>query len=484
MNTSGITRIHDTLYEIPAGYKKGMRVPARIYASEQLIRAMDDAVLDQLTNVCFLPGIIKHALCMPDGHSGYGFPIGGVAAIDPDHGVISPGGIGFDINCGVRLMATSLTLEEVKPVLKELVRALFTRVPSGVGSDGVVRFGKDRLDEAMVLGARWAVENGYGETGDLDYIEEEGCMKHADPAAVSERARERGRDQIGSLGSGNHYCEIQVATRENVFDAPLAREFGIVRDNQIMVMIHSGSRGFGHQIATDYLKRFLSVMHGKYGLSMPDRELACAPFRSEDGQAYFKAMNCAINYAFLNRQMIMHTVKNVFCDLFKKSPAECGLRLVYDVCHNTAKLETQVVDGRERELLIHRKGATRAFAPGMEGVPGRYRSAGQPVLIGGSMETGSYLLVGVPTGAESFFSTCHGSGRVMSRHQARSTFDGRELQKRMEERDIFILTSSFPGLAEEAGGAYKNVDEVVGATEQAGLSRVVARLVPIGNIKG
>ena len=484
MKTSGIARIHDYLYEIPASYKKGMRVPARIYASDPLMRNMDDAVLDQLTNVCFLPGIIKHALCMPDGHSGYGFPIGGVAAIDPEVGVISPGGIGFDINCGVRLMATSLTLEEVKPVLKDLVQALFKRVPSGVGSDGVVRFGKERLDDAMVLGARWAVDNGYGEPEDLEFIEEGGCMKNADPGAVSERARERGREQLGSLGSGNHYCEIQVASKSNIFNATLAKEFGIVRDNQIMVMIHSGSRGFGHQIATDYLKRFLSVMNGRYGISMPDRELACAPFLSEDGQAYFKAMNCAINYAFLNRQMIMHTVKNVFCDVFKKSPAECGLRLVYDVCHNTAKLEKQVIDGKERELLIHRKGATRAFAPGMKGVPGRYQSTGQPVLIGGSMETGSYLLVGVPTGAESFYSTCHGSGRLMSRHQARTAFNGRALQKQLEERDIYILTSSFPGLAEEAGGAYKNVDEVVEATERAGLSRAVARFTPIGNIKG
>jgi tRNA-splicing ligase RtcB (3'-phosphate/5'-hydroxy nucleic acid ligase) len=484
MKTGGITKIHDCLYEVPTNYKKGMRVPARIYASHTLLRNMDDAVLDQLTNVCFLPGIIKHALCMPDGHSGYGFPIGGVAAIDPDNGVISPGGIGFDINCGVRLIATSLTLDEVKPVLKELVRAMFNRVPSGVGSDGVVRFGKDKLDEAMVLGARWAVQNGYGEQGDLEYIEEGGCMKNADPGAVSERARERGREQIGSLGSGNHYCEIQVASKENIFDKKLAAEFGIDRDNQIMVMIHSGSRGFGHQIATDYLKRFLSVMKNRYGLSMPDRELACAPFLSEDGQDYFRAMNCAINYAFLNRQMIMHTVKNVFCDIFKQSPADCGLRLVYDVCHNTAKLEKHFIDGKEREVLIHRKGATRAFAPGMKGVPERYSTAGQPILIGGSMETGSYLLTGVPTAAESFFSTCHGSGRVMSRHQARSSFNGRELQKQMEERDIYILTSSLPGLAEEAGGAYKNVDEVVEVTEKAGLSRPVARFVPIGNIKG
>lgn len=484
MKTAGIQKIHDYLYEIPSDYKPGMRVPARIYASRALLENMDSAVLEQLTNVALLPGIIKHAICMPDGHSGYGFPIGGVAAIDPDTGVISPGGIGFDINCGVRLMATSLTLEEVKPKLKPLVQMLFSRVPSGVGSDGLVSVNRNTLDDAMTMGAGWAVHNGYGERSDLDYIEEGGCMANADPGAVSQRARERGKEQIGSLGSGNHYLEIQVARTNNIFDRKLAERFGIARDGQIMVMIHSGSRGLGHQIATDYLKKFLSVMGSKYGLSMPDRELACAPFMSDEGQDYFKAMNCAINYAFLNRQMIMHSVKTVFSEIFKKSPAELGLRLLYDVCHNTAKLETQTIDGRERKVLVHRKGATRAFAPGMPGIPDRYRDLGQPVLIGGSMETSSYLLTGIPTAAEAFYSTCHGSGRVMSRHQAKSSFNGRELQKKLEDNGIYVLTSSLPGLAEEAGGAYKNVDQVIETTERGGLSHVVAKFVPIGNIKG
>ncbi|HOD13746.1 MAG TPA: RtcB family protein [Spirochaetota bacterium] len=484
MNIGSIRKINDYLFEIPANFKPGMRVPARIYASRMLIDTMDDAVLNQLTNVCLLPGIIKHALCMPDGHSGYGFPIGGVAAIDPESGVISPGGIGFDINCGVRLMTTNLTFEEIRPRLKTLVQALFNRVPSGVGSDGMIRVTRDRLDEATTQGARWAVENGYGTGTDLDFIEEGGCMRDADPKAISEKARARGSEQIGSLGSGNHYLEIQVAHKANIFDPKLAEQFGINRDGQIVVMIHSGSRGFGHQIATDYLKRFLTVMGPKYGLSMPDRELACAPFSSPDGQDYYKAMCCAVNYAFLNRQMIMHLVKTVFSELFHKSPEDLGLRLVYDVCHNTAKLEKQVIDGKERTILIHRKGATRAFAPGMQGIPDRYRSAGQPVLIGGSMESGSYLLAGIESGAESFFSTCHGSGRVMSRHQAKSSFNGRELQKQLEDRGIIILTSSYPGLAEEAGGAYKNIDDVIEATERGGLSRVVAKFVPIGNIKG
>jgi tRNA-splicing ligase RtcB len=484
MKIHGIKKIHDFLYEIPVGYKPGMRVPERIYASQKLIENMDNAVFDQLANVAMLPGMIKHALCMPDGHSGYGFPIGGVAAMDPETGVISPGGIGFDINCGVRLMATSLTYDEVKPKLKQLVQALFNRVPAGVGSEGLVKLTRNKLDEAMTKGSGWAVENGYGDTSDLEYIEENGCIKEADPGAVSDRARERGKEQIGSLGSGNHYLEIQVARRSNIIDKKLAEQFGISLDDQVMVMIHSGSRGFGHQIATDYLKIFLSVMGKKYGLSMPDRELACAPFKSDEGQNYYRAMNCAINFAFLNRQMMMHAVKNVFSDIFKKSPEDLGLRLVYDVCHNTAKLERQIIDGKEREVLVHRKGATRAFAPGMKGIPLRYRDAGQPILIGGSMETGSYLLAGIASGSESFYSTCHGSGRLMSRHQAKRTFSGRELQKQMEEQGIYVLTSSYPGLAEEAGGAYKNVDEVIEATEKGGLSKAVAKLIPIGNIKG
>ncbi len=484
MKINGMKKIHEYLYEIPADYKPGMRVPARIYASEKLIQNMDDAVLQQLTNVALLPGIIKHALCMPDGHSGYGFPIGGVAAMDPDTGVISPGGIGFDINCGVRLIATSLTYEEVKPKLKLLVQELFNRVPTGVGSEGLLKLTRNKLDEAMAGGAAWAVRNGYGEKTDLEYIEENGRMQNADPEAVSDRARERGKEQIGSLGSGNHYLEIQVAKQSNIFDKKLAEQFGIFRDDQVLVMIHSGSRGFGHQIATDYLKMFLSVMGKKFGISVPDRELACAPFYSDEGQRYYRAMNCAINFAFLNRQMMMHGVRNIFSDVFRKSPEDLGIRLVYDVCHNTAKLEKQTIDGKEREVLVHRKGATRAFAPGMNGLPQRYRDAGQPILIGGSMETGSYLLAGLATGAESFYSTCHGSGRVMSRHQAKKSFSGRDLQKKMEENGIYVLTSSYPGLAEEAGGAYKNVDEVIQATERGGLSRAVAKLVPVGNIKG
>lgn len=484
MNTEHLKQINDYLFELPQGFKKGMRVPGRIYGSRTLIENMDTAVLEQLSNVAFLPGIVGHALCMPDGHSGYGFPIGGVAAVDPDEGVISPGGIGFDINCGVRLMSTSLTRDELKPKLKKLIEALFTRIPSGVGSGGLVSLSDDRFDEAVRLGAEWAVRNGHGVPGDLEMIEEGGRIMDADPRAVSNKARARGKEQIGSLGSGNHYLEIQVVRKDDVFDADTAGTFGIDRDEQIMVMIHSGSRGYGHQIATDYLKRFLSVMARRFGLSMPDRELACAPFRSEEGQEYFKAMNCAINYAFLNRQVIMHEVKNVFSDIFRKSHDDLGLRLVYDVCHNTAKLEKHRMQGTERTMLVHRKGATRAFGPGMEGIPAPYRKTGQPVLIGGSMETGSYILAGVNTSGDAFHSTCHGSGRVMSRTRARSAYRGRDLQKDLKDRGILVLTTSYSGLAEEAGGAYKNVDEVIEATSRGGLSRAVARLLPLANIKG
>jgi tRNA-splicing ligase RtcB len=484
MHLDNLKKIQDFIYEIPRGYKKGMLVPARIYASQRLIENMDDAVFEQISNVAMLPGIQKYALCLPDGHSGYGFPIGGVAAIDPDRGVISPGGIGFDINCGIRMVATALTLEEVKPKLKDLVNALFGRVPSGVGAKGMLRLSKDKLDEAMVKGARWGVDNGFGMKEDLEYIEESGAIEGADPRSVSEKARERGKNQIGTLGSGNHFLEIQVARKDNIFDEDTARRFGIFLEDQVFIMIHCGSRGFGHQVATDYLYRFISVMQEKYGLTMPDRELACSPFYSDDGRAYFEAMNCAINIAFLNRQLIMHRVREVFSDIFKKSPEQLGIIPVYDVCHNTAKLETHTIDGREKRLLIHRKGATRAFAAGMSGIPDKYRDVGQPVIIGGSMESGSYLLAGASTGVDAFYTTAHGSGRAMSRKQARKRFYGRDLQKKLEESGIFIRTASLPGLAEEAGAAYKDIDEVVDATSKAGLSRAVARLEPIGNIKG
>ncbi len=484
MKPEKLKQISECVYEIPKDHKPGMLVPARIYATGELIQSIDDAAIDQVTNVAMLPGIQKYAILLADGHSGYGFPIGGVAAIDPEAGVISPGGIGFDINCGIRLVATSFTLGEIRHDIKKLVNMLFARVPAGVGAKGMVSLNDSRLDEAMVKGARWAVENGFGTQSDLDYIEEKGCISGADPGAVSQKARDRGRNQLGTLGSGNHFLELQVAKKENIFDKKIAGDFGISKDDQVLIMIHCGSRAFGHQVATDYLKDFLSVMGPKYKLSMPDRELACAPFYSEHGQAYFGAMNCAINIAFLNRQLIMHRVREVLSDLFGKSPEELGIRPVYDVCHNTAKLEKHTIDGKEKVLLVHRKGATRAFVKGMRDLPDRYTGTGQPVIIGGSMESGSYLLVGSSNAEQTFYSTVHGSGRTLSRTQAKKLFQGRELQKDLEDRGIYIQTASYSGLAEEAGAAYKNVDEVVRATELSGLSKPVARLIPLGNIKG
>ncbi len=482
MKFKNLIKKSDCIYELPKDSKPGMRVPAKIYASEKILSTMDDSAINQITNVTMLPGIVGEAILLPDGHSGYGFPIGGAAAIDPG-GVISPGGIGFDINCGVRLIATSLTLDEVQPKIKEIVDQLFSLVPSGIGGKGIVKLSDSRMDDAVTKGTAWAVDNGYGFKEDLEFIEENGCIKGADPGSVSARARERGRGQLGSLGSGNHFLEIQVVKKENVFNKDIAREFGIHLDDQICIMIHTGSRGYGHQIATDYLQKFLSVQ-GKYKLSMPDRELACAPFDSKEGQDYFKAMNCAINFAFLNRQLITHRVREVFSNVLKKSPHELGIRIVYDVCHNTAKLERHIYKGKERELLVHRKGATRAFAKNMKDIPSRYQKVGQPVIVGGSMESGSYLLAGIESGKDSFYTTAHGSGRRLSRRQAKKQFNGRELQSNMKSRGIYIQTASLRGLAEEAGDAYKDIDDVVEATEQAGLSKIVAKLVPVGNIKG
>lgn len=479
-----IRKISETVWEIPPSYKEGMRVPARIYATENLLSKMDDGVFDQVTNVATLPGLVKYSLCMPDGHWGYGFPIGGVAAIDAEKGVISPGGIGFDINCGMRLVTTNLTYEEVKPHIRELVDKLYRKVPAGVGSTGFVKISRDEFKEVIEQGTRWCVKNGYGWEEDLELTEEFGCIEGCDPSKISEKAIARGFNQIGTLGSGNHYLEIQVAKPENIFDKDLARHFGITIPNQVVVMFHCGSRGFGHQVATDYLQLFLRVMESKYGIKIVDRELASAPFRSPEGQDYFSAMKCAINMAFANRQVILHRIREVFSEIFQRSAEELGLHMVYDVAHNTAKLENHRVHDKDKLLIVHRKGSTRAFGPGMKGLPTRYESTGQPVIIGGSMETGSYILAGVSEGEETFFSTAHGSGRTMSRAKARKRWRGKKLQHDMEEHGIYVRSASWAGLAEEAGPAYKDIDEVVEATERAGISRRVARLVPIGNVKG
>ena len=477
-------KIAEGIWEIPRTAKEGMLVPARIYATDELFKEMDQGVFEQVTNVACLPGIQKYALCMPDGHWGYGFPIGGVAAMDTKTGVISPGGIGFDINCGMRMLRTTLTEPEVKPRLRELVDRLFQTVPSGVGTKGFLRLNEAEFREVMVQGAQEMIRRGFGWPEDAERIENLGRIPGADPAKVSAKATSRGIHQLGTLGSGNHYLEIQVVYPGSIYDPDVARALGIDRELQVVVMFHCGSRGFGHQVATDYLETFGPAMK-RYGMSVRDRELACAPFASPEGQDYFKAMVCAANSAFANRQVITHRVREVFSDVFKRDARDLGLEIIYDVCHNIAKVERHRVNGEERELVIHRKGATRSFPPGHPELAERYRAIGQPVIIGGSMETGSYLLIGTAKAMEySFGSTAHGSGRTMSRTAAKKKVHGRDLLQRMERQGIYVRTASFAGLAEEAGMAYKDISAVVDAVDMLGISKKVVRLQPIGNIKG
>jgi len=475
-----VNRVTDEIWEIPISEKSGMLVPARIYATEAVIRSMDSGVFDQVTNVACLPGIQRYALCMPDGHWGYGFPIGGVAAFNVGNGVISPGGIGFDINCGMRLIRTDLTLDDVQPQLERLMTELFRRVPAGVGAAGFVRVNRRSFDEVMTRGARWCVEEGYGWHRDLARIEEQGCIGDTDPSKVTEHAVGRGINQLGTLGSGNHYLEVQVVSNDRIFDPEAAASLGITGHDQIVVMVHCGSRGFGHQVASDYLKVFEKAMR-RYGISVKDQQLACAPFSSNEGRDYFAAMNCAANSAFANRQVITHQIREAFAAVFGQSAEELGMELVYDVAHNIAKVERYA----EGDLLVHRKGSTRAFGPGHPELPEAFRKIGQPVICGGSMETGSYLLLGTDRAVrETFGSTMHGSGRTMSRAQAKKSVRGEQLQQQMKQRGIVVKAVSMSGLAEEAGFAYKNISEVVETVDRAGITKKVAELRPIGNIKG
>jgi tRNA-splicing ligase RtcB len=475
-----VNRITDEVWEIPSSEKSGMLVPARIYATPAILQSMDSGVFDQVTNVACLPGIQRYALCMPDGHWGYGFPIGGVAAFDVRQGVISPGGVGYDVNCGMRLIRTDLSLVDVQPRLERLMTELFHNVPAGVGAGGLVKLNRQSLESVMVDGARWCVEQGYGWHQDLARIEEAGCISGADPSKISEQAVGRGINQLGTLGSGNHYLEVQVVSNDRIFDASTATALGISGQDQIVVMVHCGSRGFGHQVASDYLKVFEKAMH-RYGISVKDPQLACAPFASTEGQDYFAAMNCAANTAFANRQVITHQIRKAFTSVFGRSAEELGMEVVYDVAHNIAKVERYP----EGDLLVHRKGATRAFGPGSTELPQELQSIGQPVICGGSMETGSYLLVGTDRAREETFgSTMHGSGRTMSRAQAKKQIRGEQLQRQMKQRGILVKAVSMSGLAEEAGFAYKNISEVVETVEGAGITRRVAELRPIGNIKG
>jgi tRNA-splicing ligase RtcB len=455
-----------------------MRVPGVIYATEGLIRDMDEKVYEQVTNVATLPGIVRASYAMPDAHWGYGFPIGGVAAFDPDAGgVVSAGGVGFDISCGVRALRTGLTVTDLQEVREQLAEALFHRIPAGVGSTGKLHLDRREMEAMLAGGAKWAVGKGYGTQEDLKFIEERGCMEGAKPDCVSDFAKKRQQDEMGTLGSGNHYLEVQLVVQ--VFDTEVATIFGI-RQGDIVVSIHCGSRGLGHQIGSEFLKR-MTVSAARYHLDLPDRELASAPINSEVGQEYLGAMRAAINCALANRQIVTHLVRQTFTDLLPQAT----LSLLYDVSHNTCKVEEHVLDGTPARLFVHRKGATRAFGPGHPDVPHSLRAAGQPVLIGGTMGTASYLLVGTEESmSRAFGSACHGAGRSMSRHQALRQWHGREVVKELETRGILIRSPSFRGVAEEAPGAYKDVSEVVDAADEANLARKVARLEPLICVKG
>ena len=475
-----LKKISDVIWEIPKEYKKGMNVPARIYANQNILNSLDKGVIEQITNVACLPGIQKHALCMPDGHWGYGFPIGGVAAFDPkENGVISPGGIGFDINCGIRSITTNLTEEEIKPKIKELINLLFKKVPSGVGSKGAIKLTKEQFIEVIENGSQWCFENDYATKEDLLRTESSGKIKWANHEKISDKAFKRGINQLGTLGSGNHFLEMQKTSK--IFDENKAEIFGIKNLNQITFMIHCGSRGFGHQVGTDYLTIFDKAMKN-YNIHVKDRELGCAPLESQEGQDYFQAMACAANMAFANRQIILHQIREAFKEIFNK---DVEIKLVYDVAHNIAKLEKHKIDNKIKELIVHRKGSTRAFSPGHPDLPNIFQKTGQPIIIGGSMETESYLLSGTEKAMdETFGSTAHGSGRLMSRSQAKKQIQGEDLKKSMEEKGIYVKTASYSGLAEEAGFAYKDVNEVIATLKEAGISIPVACFKPLGNIKG
>jgi len=455
-----------------------MRVPAILYASPALIDAMDQKVFEQITNVAALPGIVKAAYAMPDAHWGYGFPIGGVAAFDPDEGgVISAGGVGFDISCGVRSLLTGLKRDDILSVQKPLAETLYATIPAGVGSTGRLRLNAKEMDQMLQGGARWAVEQGYGRPEDLQHTEEHGCMNGARPDEVSHHAKQRQRDEMGTLGSGNHYLEVQHVTE--IFAPEVAAAFGIAAGD-IVISIHCGSRGLGHQIGTEFLKSMV-VSARDYGITLPDRELACAPIRSPLGERYLGAMRAGINCALANRQIITHLTRQAVAEVLPNA----DLRLLYDVSHNTCKVEQHSVDGEPRRLFVHRKGATRAYGPGHPELPEAWRATGQPVLIGGTMGTASYILVGTTEGEQrSFSSACHGAGRAMSRHQATRQWRGRELLDQLADRGIMIRSTSLRGIAEEAPGAYKDVSAVVEASHQAGLAHKVARLEPMIVVKG
>ncbi len=481
MTIKGMRRIDTTRIEVPKGYRQGMLTNGIIYVDEILEKELEERSIDQVANVATLPGIVGPSLAMPDIHTGYGFTIGGVAAFDLHKGIISPGGVGYDINCGVRLLRSQLSREDIAPRIKDIVDAFYNDIPTGVGSKGKLRLSSKDHKKVLRKGARWVVEQGYGEEEDLDHTESGGCIEGADPDIISDRAYKRGKEQLGTLGSGNHFTEIQYI--DEIYDEEAARCFGLSKD-QITVMIHTGSRGFGHQVCTDFLE-IMQKAARKYGIKLPDRELACAPFESREAMDYMAAMKSAANYAWANRQFIMHRVKMSFMSVLGTGPRSVGMDLVYDVAHNIAKIEEHIVDGKKKRLIVHRKGATRAFAPGHSELPGDYKQTGQPVIIPGDMGRASYVLKGTAIGmSESFGSTCHGAGRTMSRHQAMKQAKGRAIWREMEDMGIIVRATGRSTLAEEMPEAYKDISNVVDVVHKAGLSKKVARLRPLGVIKG
>lgn len=477
-----VEKIDEYRWRIPKSYKAGMRVDGIIYTNDNMIDdVLSDKAPEQVANTAFLPGIVRYSLAMPDIHWGYGFAIGGVAATDIDEGgVVSPGGVGFDINCGVRLVRTSLCEKDVRPRLKDLVYALYNNVPAGVGSKGDLKITEREERRLLVEGSGWVVAHGYGVQSDLDYTEDRGAIKGANPDAVSDRAYERGKNQAGTLGSGNHFLEVQVV--DEIYDKEAADIFNIYKDS-VTLMIHSGSRGLGYQVCDEYSKNMIRSL-SKYGINVPDRQLACAPVNSDEGKAYLGAMKCAANYAWANRQCLMHLARETFERVLNIGPAELGMNLIYDVAHNIAKIEKHKIDGKDKVLCVHRKGATRALPPGHPDIPEKYKGIGQPVIIPGDMGRNSYLLVGTEKAEETFYSTCHGAGRVMSRSAAVNACRGRSIARELEDKGIFVKSSGRETLAEEAPDAYKDVNDVVGVVHGAGISKKVCRMKPLGVIKG
>jgi tRNA-splicing ligase RtcB len=478
-----LEKVDDYRWRIPKSYKSGMRVDGLIFADEKMLQQIiDDQAPEQVANVAFLPGIVGYSMAMPDIHWGYGFAIGGVAAMRLSDGVISPGGVGFDINCGVRIMRTNLVKEEIVPRIKALIDAIYYAVPSGLGSKGAIKLRSGEIDEVLVKGSRWAVEKGYGRREDLETTEENGEMQGADPTKVSGRAKERGIPQLGTLGSGNHFLEVGVV--DEIYDEKIAGAMGIERLGQVMLYVHCGSRGLGHQVADDYIKVMMQSMP-KYGIEVPDRQLACVPVKSPEGQNYLAAMRGAANYAWANRQCITHWVREAFCRVMGMSDRDAGLELIYDVTHNIAKIEDHKVNGKTEKLCVHRKGATRAFPAGHPDIPEQYKAVGQPILIPGDMGRMSYILAGTEKAMqETFGSTCHGAGRMKSRAAAKRAMSGRDVLAALESRGIAVRAGSLPGLAEEAPEAYKDVSDVVRVAHGAGISRKVARTRPIAVVKG